>query len=378
MPKNRDRKPKSSMPSNAAVARYWRQGADNEAAWDKFHDAMLQLLEAGRMGVRRCEAIMANLEGEDAIEFVVDVESIAAAPVRTVIVEGKDGPKPALATARLFGITVSGADKDIDALAADGKRFNALAGSVKASGYSVQDANIYLLPVPISPLDLAMASPDDVCRLAQAGLSVCINADYGTDEAVDVLNGLKQASGSASADPGKPMVMANRVFIGVQMVVFDEYDLDNDDLREFDVLAQLRGEGREDADEEEVQLIDDAMETWRALMEKHVETGGIVAHPPVPWDAIRHALMLNHVNCTISVSLRLANKTCDPSEVEIDLSVDGPFLTITAHHGGEFLTQIPVARNLVFDGAEDFIEDLMAQYRVRAPGATPVKGPILH
>lgn len=361
MSKKRSRKPKPTGPSNAAIARYWRHSDDSDDAYDKFHDAVMPLLEAGKMNHRRCEAVMEYLPGEDGVDFVVDLERLAAAPVKGVFVHGPNGSEPGLAVLRLFGVPISGAKDRIDALVQAGERFDRLTRAVRSSGYAIQDSNIVLAPVSMSLPDMGAVSPGDIHRLAQEAMSSCTIEGRGTSGVVAIL---KDLSGEAEEANSGGVSLVSRVLIGAQVVILNEHEIEDEELREIDALALLRGDGPEDAGGEDIAQIDEATDAWRALVVDGIEEDGVSIHSPVPWAAIRHTMLANYVHSAIGAAFHMAGRTGDPRDADVILSSDGPLLTLSVQHEEEFLTRLSLPRNIVFDGAEAFLQELVDSYRV--------------
>lgn len=375
MSKKRDRK---SKVSDEAIVHSWRQIMEIEDGWDEFDCVIRRCLEENGLGRVRVEAILNKLEGSEIGAFLADVERIVTEPVSAMTLSARRAQVPCLATARLLGVPISGSRVAIEAFC-ESENLHLAAKAIRASGYSQEVASIILLPVPVSSLDLQFFSPEDLDDLA------CVSMDVGlglipADEKVpeQMLRRILQSanpSGRGAAPAEGRVDLVNWVLIAAQVVLRSEGEDD-----EVDVLSLLGGEASGQGNEADQDQVVAATNEWHRLVSA-IRCEDFVIHPPVRWNDVRHTLMTNHVDMAISTALAMNGKEGDPSEVEIEIAHNGSELVIFAHHGADFLTKVEVPYELMIDGVEEFMSDLLDDYSARQASSpdTPFAGlPVFH
>jgi hypothetical protein len=352
---SRNRK-KAESPSNASLVRHWRASEESDAAWSKFHDGVYRLLDAGRLGGKRLEAVSHYMaSGEEFGAFLEDVERLAVSPSRIGL--RRETEEPLLLNMHLFAVPLSGTEEGIADFLDDDEQFDALAKSFRASGYCMQNSNVLLFEVPLSLIDLAHATPNDLYDLAQASLDCCTDPDgkRGRAKADRILRRLQREELHHADGSGKGH-LATRVLVGAQMTVMED-----ENTVQFDGMAVLRGEMDEFPNEAE-ELMTSVVDGWGDLMEL-VPYDDLIIDNPVPWGDVRHTMLELHVDQSINIMLAFDGLGDVSREVDLALSVEGPVLTLQPIYRGRDLMKIEIPGMLLPYGQEAFFHHLDQSYR---------------
>jgi hypothetical protein len=350
MTKNRSRSPKSSPPSNDALARYWRQRAESREAWEKFQEGVHLLCETGKFSHQRLRALAGKLPGGSLGNLILDVEYLATA-AHWVVTSKKSGLEHNV-TARLFGLPVvcdrGGAEKITG-------RYDSVVDLIRKAGFSQGDSGILLLPVIFRHEDILLSNPGEFYDLAKGLLNIWFQEGSPSDLSTELIQRVKadRERKGRSRENG----LGVHVILGVQVK--------NDDANgnfPVDVLQMLRGETQLHVADER-RLVNEAIDVW---CDELPSEEGLSILPPTSWNNLRHDLMMAQIDLQIGGMMKANGDPGSVQEVEMDLVLSGSDLHIEAFHSKTLLLDIDIPLVAVADAYEEFLDTLHEQYIIRS------------
>lgn len=352
---------KTSLPSNSTFVRHWDDAYSfpgsplvPHKAYQKVEDDTLALLRADRFSSKRLEILLQRVAPHSAQWLRGVIERTASEPK---MAEADDRPA---ASARIYGIPLSGRVEDIEAAMAAPRAAETLQSMLKGSGYSHASVTDVVLPVVLSPADIHDLSPSALYAVSQALFRAAkAPTQEEREKAMRKATEIAESwTGTTSrrldiARDATPHLPQIRFVLAAHVadVLGNDVSLPADGF-----CGLLQAEAPEE--------LHVARERWRDFALDFAGVADVFPFMPVNWNALRLSLAEYYVDIAISDLVRFSKRTdIAVEDVRLGIDVVDGVLLLHVLAKGSYVGMVPVPEEYMQEeDALQFMENLTAKF----------------